>query len=130
MITEKRIRDLKFEKLCHEHKKFKHSAYGLIVFIPNRYYGCKGDYVKIDESYYIPKESQEDSWKVHGDCFKNPEVSYMISEWLWNSLEECYEYKRIGNRPKRYYENHGDEVYKYMVDYGFRQLNPHWYGAG
>ena len=129
MIVEKRIGDLKFEKLNHAYKESEHPTYGLNVYIPNRYYGHKDDYVKVDDSYYMPKENQDGSWKIHEDCFKNPEVSYVISEWVWDNHEECYEYSWIRDRPKRYYENHGDETYKRMVDYGFRQLNPYWYGT-
>ncbi len=129
MIVEKRIGNLKFEELSCLCEKPEHPAYGLSVYMPNEYYGREDCYVKVDDSYYAPKEGLENSWKVHKDCFKNPEVSYVISEWVWDSHEECYGYRWVGDRPKSYYENHDGEVYKRMVEYGFRQLNPHWYGT-
>lgn len=129
MIIEKRVGDLKFEKLNSLGKKPEHPSYGISVYMPNRYYGHKDEYVEVKEGYYVRKDDKEDSWKIHEDCFKNPEVSYVISEWVWDRHEECYGYRWVGDRPRRYYENHGDATYKQMVDYGFRQLNPHWYGS-
>lgn len=127
MIFVKRVGNLRFEKMTHLGEEPEHPSYCLSVYEPNRYYKHEDDYIMVDEGYYVPKDNPTSHWRLHESCFKNPETSYVISEWVWNDHEHCYEYRWVGDRPKDYYEKNGGKIYKYMVRYGFEQLNPDWY---
>lgn len=126
MIREKRIENLKFEKLSYLKDEPKHPSYGLSVYQPNQHYGKLDEHIEVEKDYFVPKDNPNVHWKLHRSCFQSPEVSYIISKWIWNNKEMCYEYRWVGDRPMDYYEKYGD-IYKELVKYGFEELNSEWY---
>lgn len=125
MIKSKRIGDLAFNKATYIGKEPKNPSYHIDCYYPNDYYGKEEEFTKIDNEFYVnPKYP---NYKIHENCFKHKEISIAIASFAYDKKEEYYEFGYISDRPLRYVNIHNERIFKELIKYGFKQLNPFWY---
>ena len=95
-------------------------SYEICVWQPNMYYGKEQDYIK-KNNYYIPKDSIDKYFKIHKDCFKNPETCYQIGIFRYDKHDDMYEFSFCGDRPLDSIVDWN--IFRELIEYGFNKLN-------
>jgi hypothetical protein len=124
-IKPNRIGDLAFNKAEYLGDSPSHPSYHIDWYYPNHYFGNEKDYTKVDEEYYADPEYP--CHKIHKSCFKHEECSIAIATFYYDEKEGDYYFEYIGDRPLRYINMMNESIFKTLIKYGFRQLNPDWY---
>ena len=122
-MVSKRIGDLEFRKATYLCDEPENPSYHINCYLSNDYYGKEGEFIKIDNEFYInPKYP---NYKIHKNCFKNPEISLAIASFVY--CKDCYKFEYIGDRPLTHINIHNERIFKELIEYGFKQLNSSWY---
>lgn len=83
----------------------------ILMYTTNHYYGNENNYIKNGEWYEL---SSYRNCKVHEDCFKSPQIKYVVA-FIENGVVEF-----VGNRAlKLEYENLLN--FTYMLRYGIKK---------
>ena len=115
-----RIGNLELRKASYLCEEPEVPAYHIDKWVPNVHYKQQRKYIK-DGDYYRPKNS-EYQYRIHKNCFKNPESCYSIAEFEYNEKEGCYEFKFIDNRPLELNVDEQAILFK-LIRLGFSILN-------
>lgn len=92
-----RIGNLELRKAVNIfNKEPEHPSYHIDKWESNPYYKQERKYIK-DGDFYKPKNC-EYSYRIHKNCFKNPESCYSIAYFNWDK-EGFYELRFVGDRP-------------------------------
>lgn len=100
MIQSKRIGVLEFREASYLDNKPPFVSYDIVKWYPNPYYG--------NTSYKI----------------KSNELCVVLASFIYDSKEEIYNLEFIGDRPL---ELTNWDLFRKLVEYGYKQLNPKWY---
>ena len=122
MIERKRIGDLEFRQatyLLPKEKLPENPAWHIDYWYPNGYYGRESEFIKDGDWYLYPDNHH---FRVHKDCFKNPQSCMAIASFNYNSHEGCYELEFVGDRPMSL-PRELKETFWELLKYGFNQLN-------
>ena len=115
-----RIGNLELRKASYLGKEPKVPAYHINKWVPNEHYKQQRKYIK-DGDFYKPKNS-EFQYRIHKNCFKNPESCYSIATFCYDEKEEYYEFSYIGNRPLSLNDEEFNNFQK-LIKIGFTILN-------
>lgn len=120
-MNAKRINTLEFREATYlTDTPPKMKSFHIDRWQPNNYYGKESEYIKGENDFYINPKNR--CHKIHKSCFKYPEYCYAIAEFEYNSHENCYEFKWIGNRPLDL-TTEEEKDFKELIIYGFEILN-------
>lgn len=125
MVESKRIGDLGFNKATYLGEEPENPSYHIDYYCPNEYYGKEKEFNKEDDEFYVnPKYP---FYKIHKNCFKHKEINLAIASFVYNKKNECYEFEYVSDRPLRYIDVYNERIFKELIEYGFKQLNPSYY---
>ena len=91
-----RIKDLEFRKSIYLGQKPENPSYEVVRWYSNPHYGNEDKYIKEGDWYRDPNSSL--NYRIHKDCFKNPESCYTIASFIPDRDGE-YEIRFCGDRP-------------------------------
>ncbi len=112
-----RIKNLEFKKATYLGEEPEYPSYHINLWEKNCYYGNEDKYIK-DGNYYI--DSEYSNFRIHKDCFKNPEYCFAIASFDYDS-EGFYELHFIGDRPITH-DYKLDDFWD-LIKYGYNYLN-------
>lgn len=118
----KRIHNLEFRECSYIGGKPKNPSWEICIWEPNEYYGKEDKFIK-DGDYYRHPDKTYSFYKIHKNCFKNPETSFQLASFKYDNDEDCYELHFCGNRPFRYKDNFNLEDFWELLIYSNEFLN-------
>lgn len=115
-----RIGNLELRKASYLCKEPEVPAYHIDKWVPNEHYKQERKYIK-DGDYYRPKNCSL-NYKIHKNCFKNPESCYSIASFD-RDKEGFYELHFIGDRPLFLLNKEEKEIFWKLMSIGDNILN-------
>lgn len=114
-----RLGNLELRKASYICEEPKHPSYHINKWEPNKHYKQERKYIK-DGEFYRPKNS-EYNYRIHKNCFKNPETCYSIASFD-RDKEGFYELRFICDRPLNLNEEE-KEIFWKLISIGDDILN-------
>ena len=94
-------------------------AWSIDYWYPNPYYKNEDKYIKNGDWYEQPDIPH---FRIHKDCFKNPQSCFSIANFEYDKHEGIYELHFVGDRPVELTEDER-KVFWDLITLGYRELN-------
>ena len=111
-----KINNLELRKASYLTEEPEHPSYHIDLWYSNPYFGKESEFIE-DGDYYTYKD--RNGFKIHKNCFKNPESCYAIASFDWDG--SMYELCFIGDRPLSKEYNRDD--FWTLIELGYKLLN-------